>query len=166
MIKKRIKQSIAAFLLFVASLVILLYSKAKIDNMDIEYEEVNVTVISAKAEKAFSSRYNTNYKYYVVVEYEDVKYDLINVQSGEMPKYEGLANLPEKLQHNNPYFDNTVYYSNGKMYSNIAGIKTDCKDFNWYMVGLAGTFIFGLVALICIADMLDKKKKLKQEKEI
>lgn len=83
-----------------------------------------------------------------------------------MPKYEGLANLSEELQHNNPYFDNTVYYSNGKMYSNIAGIKTDGKDFNWYMVGLAGVFIFGLLELMCIADMIDKKKKLKQEKEI
>ena len=82
-----------------------------------------------------------------------------------MPKYEGLANLDADVQHDNPYFDNTVYYSNEKMYSNIAGIRTDHKSFDWKMIGMAGACLFGILHLMCVIDVIDRKKKLKKEQE-
>ncbi len=154
MIKKRIYQTIITLLLLIASIVLFVNSDHKVKHQDISYEAVKATIISAESKKV-SGRYTYN----VVVEYEGTQYNLINVQSGEMPKYEGLANLDADLQHDNPYFDNTVYYSKGKMYSNIAGIRTDSKSFNWQMVGLIGVCIFGMLHLMCLIDVIDKKRK-------
>lgn len=164
--KKRIKQLIITLILFVVSIVLFIVSKNNVDNQDIVYEEVKVTVIRAETEKLSSgARNGMHFSYHVTVFYEGENYELINVQSGEMPKYEGLANLEADLQNDNPYFDNTVYLSNGKLYSNIAGIKTDTKQFNWQMLGLAGIAIFGTLHLMCVVDLADKKKKLKQENQ-
>lgn len=159
--KRKIQAVITLFLLMASVLWMVLY-RGKVENKPLDYEEVKVTVVSAVTEhrKVGNSR---SYDYDVVVEYEGTQYDLINVKSGEMARYEALANLPATVQRNNLYFDNTVYFSNGKMYSNIDGIKTDGKEFNWYLVGLGGTFLFGTLHLMCVADLIDKKKKQKAE---
>lgn len=162
MLKNRYKQLVITLLLFVASVVLYVYARGKVVNLDIEYEEVQVTFISAETERRSGYKYSS-YSYHVTVEYEGKNYELTNVQSGEMPKYEGLASLSPELQYDNPYFDNTVYYSNGKLYSNIAGIKTDTNQFNWSMLGLAGIGVFGLLHFMCVVDIADKKKKLKQD---
>ena len=155
--KKRRIQLFATLLLFIVSNVIFFVGGSKVQNRDISYEPVKVTVVSA-IQTRMSGRY-AGYKYDVVVEYEGKKYDLINVKSGEMIRYEALANLEPRLQHNNPYMDNTVYFSEGKMYSNIDGIRTDSREFDWYMAGLAGVCIFGFWHLICVVYEVDKKKK-------
>ncbi|MBQ9767182.1 MAG: hypothetical protein IJW37_03670 [Lachnospiraceae bacterium] len=153
-------QAVITLLLLAASIIWMVACRGKVENKSLDYEEVKVTVVSAVTEqrKVGSSR---SYNYEVVVEYEGTQYDLINVKSGEMPRYEALANLPATAQQSNPYFDNTVYFSNGKMYSNVDGIKTDGKEFNWYLVGLGGTFLFGVLHIMCVADLIDKKKKQK-----
>ncbi|MBQ8547174.1 MAG: DUF3592 domain-containing protein [Lachnospiraceae bacterium] len=163
MIEKRKTQAIITFFLLAASVIWMVASRGKVEEMPLEYEEVQVTVISAETHrrKMGSSR---SYSYDVVVEYEGTQYDLINVKSGEMARYEALANLSGAVQANNPYFDNTVYLSNGKMYSNIDGIKTDGKEFTWYMIGLGGAALFGILHLMCVADLVDRKKKQKQDK--
>ena len=155
--KKRRIQLFATLLLFIVSNVIFFVGGVKVQNRDISYEPVKVTVVSA-IQTRMSGKYGS-YKYDVVVEYEGKKYDLINVKSGEMIRYEALANLEPRLQHNNPYMDNTVYFSEGKMYSNIDGIRTDSREFDWYMAGLAGICIFGFWHLICVVYEVDKKKK-------
>lgn len=155
--KRKIQAVITLFLLMASVLWMVLY-RGKAENKPLDYEEVRVTVVSAETKRRTTGSSRT-YSYDVVVEYEGTQYDLINVKSGEMARYEALANLSETVQQNNPYFDNTVYFSNGKMYSNIDGIKTDGKEFNWYLVGLGGTFLFGTLHLMCVADLIDKKKK-------
>lgn len=158
MIEKRKTQVIVTFFLLAASVIWMVASRGKVENKPLDYEEVNVTVISAESvlKRTGQSRI---YSYDVVVEYEGKQYDLINVKSGEMARYEALANLPAAVQANNPYFDNTVYLSNGKMYSNIDGIKTDGNEFTWYLIGLGGTALFGILHLMCVADLIDRKKK-------
>lgn len=73
---------------------------------DISYEKVEVTVVSATQTRRTTGKYRS-YTDDVVVEYEGKQYDLINVKSGEMIRYESLANLEPRLQYNNPYMDNT-----------------------------------------------------------
>lgn len=161
MIEKRKTQVIVTFFLLAASVIWMVASRGKVENKPLDYEEVKVTVVSAESvlKRTGQSRI---YSYDVVVEYEGKQYDLINVKSGEMARYEALANLPVAVQGSNPYFDNTVFFSNGKMYSNIDGIKTDGKEFNWYLLGLGGTTLFGILHLMCVLDLIDKKKKQKK----
>jgi hypothetical protein len=156
--KKRKIQLFATLLLFIVSNVIFFVGGSKVQHRDISYEKVNVTVVSATQTRRTTGKYHS-YTYDVVVEYEGKQYDLINVKSGEMIRYEALANLEPRLQHNNPYMDNTVYFSNGKMYSNIDGIRTDSREFDWYMAGLAGICVFGFWHLMCVVYEVDKKKK-------
>ena len=158
--KKRIKQLIIVFTLFVISFVLLVVMGQKVSEREISYEPVKVTVVSAQTVKertpGTTRRHNA---YHVVVEYEGACYDLINVQSGEMPRYEGLANLKPELQHDNPYLDNTVYFSGGNMYSNVAGIRTDTALFDWKMIGLCGVWGFGILSAMLFADIIDKKRR-------
>lgn len=158
MIEKRKTQVIVTFFLLAASVIWMVASRGKVENKPLDYEEVNVTVVSAESvlKRTGQSRI---YSYDVVVEYEGKQYDLINVKSGEMARYEALANLPAAVQGSNPYLDNTVYLSNRKMYSNIEGIKTDGNEFTWYLIGLGGTALFGILHLMCVADLIDRKKK-------
>ncbi len=161
MIEKRKTQVIVTFFLLAASVIWMVASRGKVENKPLDYEEVKVTVVSAESvlKRTGQSRI---YSYDVVVEYEGKQYDLINVKSGEMARYEALANLPAAVQGSNPYLDNTVCLSNGKMYSNIDGIKTDGNEFTWYLIGLGGTALFGILHLMCVADLIDRKKKQKK----
>lgn len=164
--EKRKIQAIVTFFLLAASIVLLVAQFGAVQKKPLDYKEVKVTVVSAENERVHTPGTTGHYyKYNVTVEYEGKQYDLINVKSGEMARYEALANLSETSQHNNPFFDNTVYFSNGKMYSNIDGIKTDGKEFDWYLVGLGGTALFGTLHLMCVADLLDKKKKQKNREQ-
>ena len=114
--KKRKIQLFATLLLFIVSNVIFFVGGRKVQNRDISYEPVKVTVVSATQTRRTTGKYHS-YTYDVVVEYE------------------------------------------GKMYSNIDGIRTDSREFDWYMTGLAGICIFGFWHLICVVYEVDKKKK-------
>ncbi len=157
MIKKRQMQAGISLVALIVSIVATCVLHFKVENRDIQYEAVKATVISAESQRERRAG-RSYYSYHVVVEYEGETYDLINVQSGEMSKYEALANLKPESQNDNPFFDNTVYYSNGKMYSNVAGIKTDSKEFNWKMVGLGAIVVFFTLLLVCLEDIRNRKK--------
>ena len=158
--KKRIKQLIVAFTLFVISFVLFVVMGKKVSEQEISYEPVKVTVVSAQTVKERTpGTTRRHHAYHVVVEYEGACYDLINVQSGEMARYEALANLKPELQYDNPYFDNTVYFSDGNMYSNVAGIRTDTPLFDWKMIGLIGVWGFGILSAMLFADIIDKKRR-------
>ncbi len=147
--------------ILIVSFVTAIVAGDNVRNRDISYEKVKVTVISA--DKQWVSGKAGYYTYHVTVEYEGRTYELINVKSGEITKYEALANLKPELQQDNPYFDNTVYFSNGNMYSNVDGIRTDSKVFDLKMVAFGGIFIFGMLHIMCVIDVIDKKEKLRRE---
>ncbi len=157
MIKKRTIQAVISFILMVVSIIATCVLHNKVDNQDIQYEAVKATVISAESKRE-QNRSGGYYTYYVTVEYEGVRYDLINVKSGELTKYEALANLKPETQNDNPYFDNTVYLSNGKMYSNVEGIKTDSKEFDWKLIAMGGIVVFFTLLLVCLEDIRNRKK--------
>lgn len=157
MIKKRKIQAVISFILMVVSIIVTCILHVKVDNQDIQYEAVKVTVISAESKKEHSPA-GGYYTYHVVVEYEGKEYDLINVKSGELSKYEALANLKPETQNDNPYFDNTVYLSNGKMYSNVDGIKTDSKEFDWKLIAMGSIVVFFTLLLVCLEDIRNRKK--------
>lgn len=153
MIQKRKKQAVICLILFIISLIATILFHYKVKNQDIQYEAVKATVISVESTR----RHNNDYVD-VIVEYEGEKYELINVLDGEINKYEALSHLNPEAQNNSPHYDNTVYYSNGKMYSNINGIKTDNLYFIWYLVGLAGIIVFITLFFVCIEDIHNRKK--------
>lgn len=153
MIQKRKKQAVICLILFIISLIATILFHYKVKNQDIQYEAVKVTVISVE-----STRRHNNIFVDVIVEYEGEMYELINVLDGEIGTYEALSHLKPESQNNNPLFDNTVYYSNGKMYSNINGIKTDNLYFIWYLVGLVGIIVFITLFFVCIEDIHNRKK--------
>ena len=157
MIKRRTIQAVISFILMVVSIIATCVLHVKVDNQDIQYEAVKVTVISAESKKEHTAA-GGYYTYHAIVEYEGVHYDLINIKSGEISKYEALANLKPETQNDNPYFDNTVYLSNGKMYSNIDGIKTDSKEFDWKLIAMGGIVVFFTLLLVCLEDIRNRKK--------
>lgn len=153
---KRYKQLIITFVLVILSIALMIIAGNRIEDKQIDYKEVKVTVISAEVIRHYGKYQSDKYK--VIVEYEGNRYELINVQSGEIIKYQELANLTPENQDDNMYFDNTVYWYNGKLYSNVAGIKTDGAEFVWRIVGFAGVQVFATLHLMCVVDICRKKK--------
>ena len=130
---------------FVVSLVMMIFFRIRMDNQELEYEEVQVRVVSTdkdtvKVRTGYSS--STTTKYVVVVQYEGRNYDLENVH--------GLSGYSE---------GRTVkaYLSNGKLYANIEGVNTSTPTAYAYFGFLFATFIL-FMAFACSIPYLFKKK--------
>ena len=97
------------------------------NNMEVNYEEVNVTVISSEShlKRVGKSRQRV---YEVKVKYEDNTYDLENVHD--------TYSYVEGDQI-------TAYLSNGKLYANIEGVRTSTPLSSVY-------FIFVFISLILV----------------
>ena len=110
----------------VLTLIVTVLMCVKINQQNVSYEEVEAKIVSAE-----KRRVKKRYHYDVVVEYKGEKYELINVRSEEFSGYE-------------VYKGNyaTMYFANGKMYSNIAGIKTEGIAFYIYLGALMSTVVF------------------------
>ena len=44
------------------------------------------------------------------------------------------------------------------MYSNIDGIKTDSKEFDWKLIAMGGIVVFFTLLLVCLEDIRNRKK--------
>ena len=92
--EKRKLQAIVTFFLLAASVVLMVAQFGAVQKKPLNYKEVKVTVVEAESTRARTPGTTGHYyKYNVTVEYEGKQYDLINVKSGEMARYEALANL-------------------------------------------------------------------------
>lgn len=131
---------------FIVSLVLTVVFRIRMDNQDLEYEEVQVRVVSTGTE---SVRVRTGYssstttKYDVIVQYEGRNYDLENVH--------GLSGYSE---------GKTVkaYLSNGKLYANVEGVNTSTPVAYAYFGFLIASFIL-FMAFSCSIPYLFKKKE-------
>ena len=131
---------------FVVSLVLTIVFRIRMDNQNLEYEEVQVRVVSAGTE---SVRVRTGYssstttKYDVIVQYEGRNYNLENVH--------GLSGYSE---------GRTVkaYLSNGKLYANVEGVNTSTPVAYAYFGFLIASFIL-FMAFACSIPYLFKKNK-------
>lgn len=172
--------TIITFILLLISVFLLIFFGNKVKNQAFEYEEVEVTVISAEKVKLISgARNSTGYINKVIVVYNGIRYELQSVNETEMVDYEIKADAYNQadtensgILGSNGYISNgklysndttaVVYLYNGQLYSNVSGIKTNTPAFQWRQVGLFGTWIFGLGNLICLASLIDEKIKIKK----
>ncbi len=117
-----------------------------VKNSNPKYEEVTVTVISAEEKKIRNKKNNSTYsKYEIKVNHEGKTYDLGNAHNvysypkGKMVK---------------------AYFSNGKMFANIEGVKSGSTVGMLYSVFLIGSLILLFVNLVETSKLSQEKKKI------
>lgn len=123
-------------------LILTIVMVTKVNNQDMYYEEVEAKIVSTE-----KNRVKKRYTYEVVVEYKDKKYELKNVYAEEFSRYQ---------MNRGNYV--TVYFANDKMYSNIAGIKTDGIEYYIYLGALLSTIVFLVWHIVCVKDIVSKGK--------
>lgn len=147
--QKRKKYSIIMGIVFAVALVLTILSRIMADGKAFSYETVEVTV-----KKVEASAVNTKGKKLrdidVVVSYEGKEYDLKNVLTGEISKYEAARAYSQPVE---------VLFCNGKMYSNVQGIKSGAAIAKLYFVFLAMDFVAFLLMVMNIGKYNDCKKK-------
>lgn len=136
--------------LTVVFIIATVFFRKQMDSADLDYTEVKVQVVSSetkntKVKTKYSSSTMTTYE--VVVRYEGKEYDLKNAHNSY--SYRKGATV-------------TAYFSGGKMYANIEGIRTTSPMGIAYFVGLFGSFGLFFAALMLLAKDSDRKKKEKQ----
>lgn len=137
--------------LTVVFIIATVFFRTKMDNAELDYEEVKVQVVSSetkqtKVKSKYSSSTMTTYE--VKVRYEGKQYDLKNAHDSY--SYRKGATV-------------TAYLAHGKMYANIEGVRTSSPFGIAYFVGLFGSFGLFFAALMLWAKDSEKKKKAKQE---
>lgn len=130
--KRKVIISVIALLLCIAATVGLGIAA---DRAETAYDEVKVTVVSAetKQKKVLSKRQTV---YEIIVQYEGTNYELKNAHgtSGYQPGREI-----------------TVFFSSGKLYANIEGVKTSTPLAMTYFVFLFSSFGMVIVTTTVIS---------------
>lgn len=104
-------------------------------NTELDYQEVKARVVSSESRQnriRVNGRTTTQTVYDVVVSYGGKEYDLKNAHNTYMYRKGS---------------DATVYFSNGKMYADLAGVRNSTPAGIAYFVALIGafaTFIMGI----------------------
>lgn len=104
-------------------LAVTIISGMQVQSQSVDYKEVEARIVSANKQRVKKITY-----YEVVVEYQGNEYKLNNVRTEEFSIYQRyIGSLT------------TVYFANNKMYSNVAGVKTDVKAYYIYLGALIST---------------------------
>ena len=131
---------------FVVCLVLTIFFRICMDNQELEYEKVEVRVVSTDTEKIkVKMQYSTSTttKYIVKVSYHGKTYNLENVHS--LVGYSKGKTV-------------TAYLSRGKLYANIEGVNTSTPVSYAYFGFMIASFILFL-AFACSTPYLFKKKE-------
>lgn len=131
---------------FFVSLVLTIVFRYLMDNQNLEYEEVQVRVVSTDTERTkVKTQYSSSNitKYIVKVRYEGETYELENVH--------GLSGYREGATVK-------AYLANGKLYANVEGVNTSTPVAYGYFGFLIASFILFL-AFACSLPYLFKKKE-------
>lgn len=121
------KSYIVMIVVTIISIVLAIVLRVLMDHIDIQYEEVKATVISAESQIKVSRKY-TYTDYNVKVAYEGDTYELKDVTNT-------YSYMKGKVI--------TAYLSNGELYANIAGVRGSTPVATAYFV-----FVFISLALI------------------
>ena len=121
------KSYIVMIVVTIISIVLAIVLRVLMDHIDIQYEEVKATVISAESQTKVSRKY-TYTDYNVKVAYEGDTYELKDVTNT-------YSYMKGKVI--------TAYLSNGELYANIAGVRGSTPVATAYFV-----FVFISLALI------------------
>ena len=131
---------------FFVCLVLTFVFRYLMDHQNLEFEEVQVRVVSADSERVkvktrYSSSNITNY--IVKVRYEGETYELENVH--------GLSGYREGATVK-------AYLANGKLYANVEGVNTSTPVAYGYFGFLIASFIL-FFCFVCSLPYLFKKKQ-------
>lgn len=113
----------------------------KVHSQSVTCEEVEARIVSADKQRIKRRHY-----YEVVVEYKGEQYKLKNVRDEEFARYRTYTGSYT-----------TVYFANGKMYSNITGVKTDGKAYYIYLGALVSTIISLVFHIRFVKDKFRRK---------
>lgn len=143
--KKVWVEGIITVILIVATVLL----RGPMDNADVEYEEVKVTVVSSRVKETtvktgYSRSSITTYD--IIVSYQGEEYDLKNAHGSS---YEGATI--------------TAYLSNGKMYANKEGVQTSTPVATAYFVALIGSFIMFFVFVCTWSNEAQRRRREKKE---
>lgn len=121
------------WILFVVCVITTLVMRYFLERQDVEFEEVTVTVVSAKKKELENRKTNTTLTINdVKVEYEGEEYALKNAYDVYM--------YPTGKEV-------TAYLSHGKLYANIAGVESSTLLYYVYLAFLIASFIMFGVAI-------------------
>lgn len=134
-------------ILTIVFIVATVFFRIKMDNSELEYTEVQATVVSSdtihkRVKIGNSSTDVTEYK--IVVHYGGKDYDLINAHNSYSYREGSTV---------------TVLMANGKMYANEEGVRTTSFVGTAYFVGLIGSFILFMVTLCVWAQVAQNKRR-------
>ena len=142
------KQIIILWVVFVVCLVTTVGLWFAMNNVNPEFEEVKVTVVSSETKQVVNRKTGSRTNFYEVkVRYEGEVYDLGNPHSAyEYPEGKTVK----------------AYLSNGKLYANEEGVKTATPVAKIYF-----GFLFATFGMLMFASMQTSKlsQKNKEEKE-
>ena len=118
------------------------------DNQHLSYKVVQVNVISVHSANPLSKTDRDR----VVVEYNGNNYEVENLRTNETLKYHTY------LSTKNPA---NAYFSKGKIYANIEGIRTTTVIGTIYFVFLFGTLILIFTTAVLVGCVVEAKKREK-----
>ena len=118
------------------------------NNQHLSYEVVEVNVISAHSANPLSKTDSDR----VVVEYNGKNYEVENLRTNETLKYHTYLSSKKPAK---------AYFSNGKIYANIEGIRSTTVIGTIYFVFLFGTLILIFTTAILVGCVVEAKKREK-----
>lgn len=141
------KKVYVSLVLTIFCIVAAVYSRGAMDNTEVEYTEVEVTVVSSETKertvKTGSSR-STITSYEIVVSYMGQNYDLENAHNS----YSYLKGATVK-----------AYLANGKMYANVEGVRNSTPAAIVYFSTLIGSFVLFMVTICWWANEVQRKHR-------
>ena len=133
--------------LFAICLIVMIVSRIAMEVQELDYEEVQVRVVSAVTKKVTNRRtYNTYNVYEVRVAYKG--------------KVQELRNAHNTYQYT-PGRNVKAYLSNGRLFANIEGVATSTPIAKIYFVCLFGSFGLLIAGLLYSGKAKQEKTELK-----
>jgi len=142
------KLSIISGVLLVVFLVMAVVFYILSDNQHLSYKVVEVNVISVHSANPLSKTDRDR----VVVEYNGKNYEVENLRTNETLKYHTYLSAKKRAN---------AYFSNGKIYANIEGIRTTTVIGTIYFVFLFGTLILIFTTAVLVGCVVEAKKREK-----
>lgn len=135
--------------IFIVATVLL---RGPMDNADVEYGEVKVTVVSSETRQTtVRTGYSrsTMTEYDIKVLYMGKEYDLKNAHNAYSYREGSTV---------------TAYLSNGRMYANVEGVQTSTPVATAYFVALIGSFVLFFVFICTWANEAQRRRRDRKEK--
>ena len=137
------KKVIAAWCIFVVCVIATVVLRFFVDAQEVEYEEVEVMVLSAETERGYDMQTHSSYEEHeVMVDYQGEMCELENV-------YDTYSYQVGRKT--------TAYLSNGRLFANVEGVSSSTPLFMVYFAFLVGCLVLFFVALCYTGKALQER---------